>query len=151
VLALAIYFEKRHECGRQHKTERWRSLVRAFAVDHVYVIDRVGLPCFEPDFPSFDHITHLDEINFDGKMVYVDNVCPPNRTMFDLPDFRHPVGDVCYVVGADALGIADVNHTKESEYEGLWLKIPTSTHHGIWAEQAAAIVLAHRKLQHADH
>ena len=55
------------------------------------------------------------------------------------------------VVGADALGIADVNHNKESEYEGLWLRIPTETHHGIWAEQAASIVLAHRMIQHADH
>lgn len=151
MLALAVYFEKRHECGRKHKTERWRSLVRAFEVDHVFVIDRTGLPCFEPQFPSFDVVESLGDIDFGGKYIFVDNVCPPNREKIMLDKFVHPEGDSMYVIGADAIGIADINSTLPSDQEGLWLEIPSATHHGIWAEQAAAIVLAHRMISHADH
>lgn len=151
MLSLAIYFEKRHECGRAHKTERWRGLARAFSVDYVFVIDRVGLPCFEPSFDDHSVIDSIDQIPNIWKLVFIDNVCPPNRNKIMLQDFKHPEGDTCYVIGADALGIADINHNKPSDYEGVWVEIPTATHHGIWAEQAAAIVLADRMMRHANH
>lgn len=148
MLALAIYFERRSSCGRSHKTERWRSLVQGFGVDHVFVIDRVDLPCFSPEFPSFSTVNKLDEITFDGDFVFVDNVCPPNRVHHTLPEFNHPA-NACYVMGADARGIADIDVRAPTEMQGDWVGIPTSTHHGIWSEQAAAIILSHRWMNNA--
>lgn len=150
MLALAIYFERRSNCGRDYKTERWNSLVRAFSVDHVYVIDRVDLPCFEPEFSSYEVVDRLQDIRFDGKFIVVDNVCPPNKPFYQLGRFTHP-RNACYVIGADALGIPDIDHRFESDFRGEWLTIPTATQHSIWAEQAAGIVLANRYTQHADH
>jgi len=147
VLALAIYFERRSTCGRDHKTERWHGLARAFAVDHVYVIDHVHLSCFEPKFESFDVVESLSDIDFDGKWIFVSRVSPPNRELISLSDFHHPEGDVLYIIGGDAIGIRDINSGKETSQEGLWLKIPTKSDYELWAEQAGAIVLADRYMK----
>lgn len=144
MLALAIYFERREDCGRKYRIEQWKNLVRAFGVDHVYVIDRVNIPCFQPDFKSQEIVGGLEQVSPKYKLVFVDNVCPPNRQKFDLREFHHPQGDVCYVIGADALGIADVDHRTDTDYEGVWLEIPVACHYGLWSEHAAAIVLSHR-------
>lgn len=151
MFALAVYFERRSDCGRQHKTEHWHNLARAFAVDHVFVIDRVNLPCFAPKFESFDVVQHLDDIEFDGQRIFVDNVHPPNRENFLLKDFVHPEDDVLYIFGGDAIGIQDINAGKETHQEGIWLQIETATKHGIWSEQAASIVLSDRYVKNANN
>lgn len=145
MLALAIYFQRNSDCGRSHKTERWSGIARAFAVDHVFVIDRVNLPCFAPKFEcDFTVVESLSDIAFDGQRVFVDNVSPPNRENFQLNNFTHPEGDALYIVGGDAIGIQDINAGKETSEEGIWLEIPMATKYSIWAEQAGAIVLADR-------
>jgi hypothetical protein len=143
VLGIAVYFERRSGCGKDYPVERWQSLVRAFAVDKFFIIDRVNLSCFQPESPNIDVVDSLDDIDFPTDYIYVDNVCPPNRPSYELKDFGHPV-DGLYIFGADAGGLIEINHKQPTDRPGEWIHFATKTKHGIWAEQAAAITLYER-------
>jgi tRNA(Leu) C34 or U34 (ribose-2'-O)-methylase TrmL len=54
-----------------------------------------------------------------------------------LPDFEHPE-DVVYCFGSDRRGLDEIDRSL-----GQWVNIPT--YDSLYANQAAAIVLAHRK------
>ena len=143
MLGIAIYFERRSDCGRDYPVERWKSLACAFAVDKFFLIDCVRLPCFQPEFPNLEIVESLDDIDFPADYVYVDNVCPPNRTSCELKNFVHP-DDALYVFGADAGGIKEINHRTPIDRPGAWVHIATETQHSIWVQQAAAITLYER-------
>lgn len=143
MLAICIYFERRSTCGRDYPFEKWRSLVRAFGVDHVYVIDRVDLPCFLPEFKSFDVIKSFDEIEWSGPIVFVDKDAPPNRETIPYLDYTIPDNAlICF--GGDSCGIVHAHPNKDTSIEGDWIYIPMADKYGIWAEQAAAVVLSNR-------
>jgi hypothetical protein len=151
VLGIAVYFERRSSCGRDYPIERWQSLVRAFAVDKFFIIDCVRLPCFQPESQNLVVVDSLDEIDFPGDHIFVDNLCPPNRTLISLDDFVHP-DDALYVFGADAGGLKEINHKLPTDRPGAWIHINTNTNHSIWTEQAAAITLRERYRHfHADY
>jgi hypothetical protein len=143
VLEIAVYFERRSGCGKDYPIERWQTLARAFGVDKLYIIDLVRLPCFQPEAFNIEIVESLDDIVFSGDFVFVDNVCPPNRKPIELKYFNHPE-DAIYVFGADSGGIRDINPKIPTERPGYWVNFATATHHGIWAEQAAAITLHER-------
>lgn len=143
MLAICIYFQRQSTCGRDYPFEKWRSLVRAFGVDHVFIIDKVDLPCFLPDFVSFDVVGSFNEIEWKGPVVFVDNHPPPNREPinylnYDIPD------DALICFGGDACGMLHALPNKPTDLVGDWIHIPMADKYGIWAEQAAAVVLSNR-------
>lgn len=86
------------------------------------------------------------EIPSDKSFVFVEKDIPLNRTATFLSDFVHPT-DVLYCFGGNACGMPYAWHEQETDLKGDWLTISPNS---LWADQAAAIVLADRG-DHADN
>jgi len=143
VLAICVYFERRSGCGRDYDFEKWRHLTRSFAVDHVYVINHVQIPCFQPDLDSFTLVDSFEEINWSGRTVFVEKDIPPNRTAVPYFEFDH-LDDEMLCFGANAKGMVQARPKVDTELDGDWITIPTASKYGLWDIQAATIILADR-------
>lgn len=152
MLELCFYAEKRSFDVDDLNFQRWRTICRAFAVDRCYLIDAT-------DFhESFMHkidaiqcpvtiVGEFDEIPLKLPTVFVERDVPLNRTAVPYDKFSHPE-DAMYCFGANSFGMPYAWHEDVTDLAGDWITVPSDD--PLFDDQAASIVLAHRKVQHAN-
>lgn len=138
MLELCFYAEKRTSNGRDVDFRKWDTVCKAFGVDHCYVIDAVHLPfTLSGLYVSATIIKSFDEVPFDRDRVFVEKDTPPNCTAVPYYEFDHPE-DALYCFGKDSRGMDYAS----ADLDGDWIYIPSEE--ALWAEHAAAVVLADR-------
>lgn len=148
MLELCFFVEKRSLDPAEITFYRWQTLCTAFGVEHCFLINKAQDLDWRPNGLSTKHTIVNDflEIPDEKNFVFVEKDVPINRTAVFLSDFTHPA-DVVYCFGGNACGMPYAWHEQETLLRGDWLTISPN---GLWADQAAAVVLAHRG-DHADN
>lgn len=152
MLEICFYAEKRSLDPDALSFHRWRTICTAFGVDRCFIIDKTGmrehlirwldnLPC-----EAFV-VDDFNEIDNGNPRVFVEKDVPLNRTAIPYDEFDHPA-DVMYCFGGDSCGLQQAWHEQETELSGSFVEVPSDD--SLWADQAAAIVLAHRKVTRAN-
>jgi hypothetical protein len=125
----------------------WQTLCTAFGVGHCYLINKAQDLHWNSKLQTPHTIVNdFFDIPQDKPFVFVEKDVPPNREAIFLSDFNHP-DDALYCFGGNACGMPYAWHERDTNVKGLWLTISPNS---LWADQAAAIVLAHRG-DHADN
>lgn len=152
MLELCFYAEKRSTNVDDLSFQRWRTICAGFGVDRCYIIDWTGF------HESFMHkidaiqcpvtiVGDFDEIPLKLPTVFVEKDTPLNRMAVPFYEYDHPA-DAMYCFGGDHCGMQQAWHEQETDLSGDWITVPCDS--PLWADQAAAIVLAHRKVTHAN-
>ena len=152
MLELCFYAEKRSLNPDDLSFHRWRTICTAFGVDRCFIIDKTGMREHLTDqlvnLPCESHIVDdFNEIDNGNPRVFVEKDVPLNRTA--VPFYAHaPPADVMFCFGGDHCGMQQAWHEQETDFAGDWITVPAED--GLWADQAAAIVLASYRVLHAN-
>lgn len=92
-------------------------------------------------------VDDFSEIDNGNPRVFVEKDVPLNRTAVPFYAYDFPE-DSMFCFGGDHCGMQQAWHEQETEYAGDWITVPSDS--PFWADQAAAIVLAHRRVIHAN-
>lgn len=152
MLEICFYAERRSLEPDDLTFHRWRTICVAFGVDRCFIIDKTemrehltnqlnNLPC-----EAFV-VDDFNEIDNGNPRVFVEKDVPLNRTAVPYAEFVHP-SDAMYCFGGNYCGMQQAWYEQETELVGDWIKVECKG--PFWADQAAAIVLAHRQVLHAD-
>lgn len=139
MLGVCFFIEPLSNCGRQIRTEEWRTLAESFGIDTLIAVNTTNFECWQfEDGPSFPDIKRVVEAYPNAKRVFVDKDGPVEPTY--LYSYQHPEEDVIYFFGANCGGF-------RNQYKGIdgdWVQIHQTGRAGIWAIQAASIVMQDR-------
>jgi hypothetical protein len=142
VLDLCFFAEKRSVDAADVVFYRWQAVCTAFSVRHCYVIDLIGHPFRLRGLNTpATVIQDLSELPRGIPRVFVEHLVPTNRVPVEYRDFVHPE-EAVYCFGSDSRGMLYAWHEAETDLVGDWISIPSMA--SLWAEQAAAVVLADR-------
>jgi hypothetical protein len=142
-IKLLICPDKRTSCDREIKLNKWRSLVQAFDVEHVYILPLGLSSCFSPNLDNYSIIESVEEIDCSYPKVFVEKDVPTNRNAIELTKYNHPA-DALYCFGSDSKGFRFAPPNKKTDLLGDWVTIPNCGRFGLWAQLSATIVLYDR-------
>jgi hypothetical protein len=120
--------------GRRVTAREWGLMAKAFEVDNIYCVDDEGRAERSGRITRVSTIAEVEALHPE-QWVYVEHMPGDPAT---LTDFRHPA-DVVYCFGADSTGMLG-----KQRNQGTWVTIATPNDGGLYADQAAAIILYDR-------
>lgn len=89
-------------------------------------------------------VDDFNEIDNGNPRVFIERDVPLNRTSIPHTEYVH-LSDAMYCFGGNACGMRHASHERETEYAGDWVHVEGVTE-SLWADQAAAVILAHRSV-----